>query len=207
VVMFSGNQLSQIAFGCAVAFAVALLHAKSHPYRTETDNFLAYVANVVVALTFFIGLLLYSDRDTGKHSAGVSFAPGRSASTRVEDCHPRYDDSKLSFGASLILLNLTVVGLGSAYIFHDRFNVTVRTAAKHALHKLSLLVFSEAREAHSERQTDRTQQKQRRASDIEMVAHRTSAAEDAVSAYANFTTPSDPDFHGRNPIHVDRAFV
>ena len=110
VVLFSGNQLSQLAFGCAVAVAVALLHAKSHPYterrgnqvwqhshahtnhryRTESDNFLAFVANVVVALTFFIGLVLYADQ------AGQG----------------KYDDSKVSFGAALISLNLAAVGLG-----------------------------------------------------------------------------------------------
>jgi len=141
VVLFSGNQLSQIAFGCTVAFLVALVHAKAHPYREEDDNELAFAANFVVALTFFVGLVLYADADEG-----------------------RYDDSKVSFGALLILLNLSVVAVGCALIAHDRFGTTARGLAAYCLGAASRACFSEAREARAEAKQDAAD----RVGDVEM---------------------------------------
>ena len=42
-------------------------HARFHPYREENDNHLAFAANLVVVLTFFIGLLLFADAEEGRY--------------------------------------------------------------------------------------------------------------------------------------------
>ena len=67
VVVFPRNELSQIAFGLLVAGIIIAGHARFHPYREENDNHLAFAANLVVVLTFFIGLLLFADAEEGRY--------------------------------------------------------------------------------------------------------------------------------------------
>ena len=68
---------------------------------------MAFIANCVVLMTFFIGFLLFADADSGK-----------------------YEDSKVSFGALLIFSNLAAVAVGCGYISHDRFGVAAPRGTK-----------------------------------------------------------------------------
>ncbi|KAH8097788.1 hypothetical protein JL720_701 [Aureococcus anophagefferens] len=103
LVIVQPGHLSQIALGALVAFLVAVFHAKFHPYREEADNVLAFAANLVVALTFFVSLVIF---------AGIE-ADG-------------YSQEQL--GVLLIALNFSVLALGLGFLLHDRFGITVESA-------------------------------------------------------------------------------